>query len=98
MLQQAELGELTRRGRVPAIHAMKGFVVAGGLLAYGPSVPDLARRAATYVDKNLRGAKPADLPVEQPMVFEFSANMATARALGITFPSETMLQVTDVVQ
>jgi putative tryptophan/tyrosine transport system substrate-binding protein len=70
----------------------------GGLMAYGANPLDLFRRAATYVDKILKGAKPADLPVEQPMTFEFVVNMKTAQALDITFPNEIMLQVTEVIQ
>ena len=80
---------------------MYGFreaVDAGGLMAYGPSIPDMYRRAAVYVDKILKGANPADLPVEQPMTFEFVVNMRTAQALGVRFPNELMLQVTDVIQ
>ena len=67
-------------------------------MAYGPNLPDMYRRAATYVDKILKGAKPGDLPVEQPMRFDFVVNMKTARELGITFPNEIMLQVTEVIQ
>ena len=70
----------------------------GGLMSYGANQPTVWRRAAVYVDKILKGAKPADLPVEQPMTFEFVVNMKTARELGITFPNEIMLQVTEVIQ
>jgi len=66
-------------------------------MSYGINNPELFRRAGSYVDKVLRGAKPADLPVEQPMTFEFVVNMKTARELGITFPNEIMLQVTEVI-
>ena len=68
------------------------------LMFYGPNSPAYFSRAAYYVDRILRGAKPADLPVEQPMTFEFVVNMKTARELGITFPDEIMLQVTEVIQ
>jgi putative ABC transport system substrate-binding protein len=73
-------------------------VEAGGLMSYSANLSDMFRRAAYYVDRILKGAKPADLPVEQPMTFDFVVNMKTAQALGITFPNEIMLQVTDVIQ
>ncbi len=98
VLHQTQLGQLTLENHQPAIHSMKGFVAAGGLLAYGPSVPDQARRAAAYVDKILKGANPADLPVEQPMTFEFVINLGTARALGLTIPDRVLLQATEVIQ
>ena len=74
------------------------FVAAGALMAYGPSFAASYRRAAAYVDKLLKGAKPADLPIEQPMTFDFVVNLKTAQALGITLPNEIMLQVTEVIQ
>ena len=67
-------------------------------MTYGASLPALSRRMAYYVDRILKGTKPADLPVEQPVIFDFVVNMKTARALGITFPNEIMLQVTEVIQ
>jgi putative tryptophan/tyrosine transport system substrate-binding protein len=67
-------------------------------MSYQARTTDLYRRAAYYVDRILRGAKPADLPIEQPMTFEFVVNLKTAQALGITFPQEIMLQVTEVIQ
>ena len=66
-------------------------------MAYGVTLPDLYRRAAGFVDKILKGTRPADLPVEQPMTFDFVVNMKTAQALGIIFPNEIMLQVTEVI-
>jgi putative tryptophan/tyrosine transport system substrate-binding protein len=71
---------------------------AGGLMAYGPSIPDMSRRAATYVDRILKGANPADLPVEQPMRFDFVINAKTAQALGLTIPPHVLLQATEVLQ
>jgi putative ABC transport system substrate-binding protein len=86
------------RNGLPTIYAAKEFVLVGGLMSYGASLTHQWRRAAYYVDRILKGAKPADLPVEQPMIFDFVVNMKTAQALGITFPNEIMLQVTDVIQ
>ena len=84
--------------RLPAVYEASAFVQAGGLLAYGPSLPDQFRRAATYVDRILRGAKPADLPVERPTRFDAAVNVRTARALGLTIPQAVMLQATEVIQ
>ena len=84
--------------RLPSVFSERRYVLAGGLMAYGPNAADLARRSAAYVDKILKGAKPADLPVEQPREFEFVVNMKTARELGITFPPEILLQITEVVE
>jgi putative ABC transport system substrate-binding protein len=88
---------LSAQSRLPTISGDGGFAEAGGLMAYGPNLLQEYRRAAYYVDRILKGAKPADLPVEQPMTFDFVVNMRTAQALGITFPNEIMLQVTEVI-
>jgi putative ABC transport system substrate-binding protein len=93
-----QLAEFATQNRFPSVFALRDGVDRGGLMAYGPSVVALTRRAAYYVDRILKGAKPADLPVEQPMTFDFVVNMKTARELGITFPNEIMLQVTEVLQ
>ena len=85
-------------GRLRRCTPEKTFVEAGGLMAYRPDRAALYRRAAYYVDRILKGAKPADLPVEQPMTFDFVVNLKTARELGITFPNEIMLQVTEVIE
>jgi putative tryptophan/tyrosine transport system substrate-binding protein len=89
---------LVAESRLPSMHFERSFVVAGGLMSYGPSRTALYRRAAYYVDRILKGVKPADLPIEQPMTFDFVVNMKTAQALGITFPNEILLQVTEVIQ
>jgi putative ABC transport system substrate-binding protein len=96
---RAQIVELVARERLPAIYTLREFVDVGGLMSYGPNfVTDAHRRGAYYVDRILKGAKPADLPVEQPMTFEFVVNMKTAQALGLTFPNEIMLQVTEVIE
>jgi putative ABC transport system substrate-binding protein len=89
---------LAAQSRLPVMYNQRQFVDAGGLMAYGPNIYTLFRRAAYYVDRILKGTSPADLPVEQPMTFDFVVNLNTARELGITFPQEIMLQVTEVVQ
>jgi putative tryptophan/tyrosine transport system substrate-binding protein len=76
----------------------RAFVEAGGLLCYGPSLLDQWRRAATYVDKILKGAKPGDLPVEQPTTFELVINLKTADALGLTIPPTVLFQTTEIIR
>ncbi len=90
--------ELAAKNRLPAMYELKGFVDEGGLMSYGPHVPDMYRRAATYVDKILKGAKPADLPVEQPTRFELVINLKTAKALGLTTPQSVMIRADQVIQ
>ena len=86
------------RNRPPSMYANRDYVDAGGLMSYGPHFADSYRRAATYVDKILRGAKPADLPVEQPTRFELVVNLKTAKALGITFPPSVLIRADQVIQ
>jgi putative tryptophan/tyrosine transport system substrate-binding protein len=93
-----ELVALSAQRRLPTISGDREFPGAGGLMAYGPNLSELWSRAASYVDKILKGTKPADLPVERPMRFDFVVNLKTAQALGITFPHEILLQVTEVIQ
>ena len=90
--------DLVANSRLPAIYVHKGFVAAGGLMAYGPSFEDLFRRAAIYVDKILKGAKPAELPVEQPTKFELVINLKTAKALGLTIPQSILVRADEVIQ
>jgi putative tryptophan/tyrosine transport system substrate-binding protein len=90
--------QLAARHGWPAMYFERQFVDDGGLMFYSASQADTWRRVAAYVDKILRGPNPADLPIEQAMTFDFVVNMKTAQALGLTFPNETMLQVTEVVQ
>jgi len=96
--QRTRIVEFAAEHRLPAIYESSDFVEAGGLMSYGPSVPELFRRAATYVDRILRGAKPGDLPIEQPAKFELVLNMKTAKALGITFPESILLRVDKVIE
>jgi putative ABC transport system substrate-binding protein len=93
-----ELVDLTTKHRWPGMYENKEFVEAGGLLSYGANLDDLFRRAATYVDKILKGAKPADLPVEQPMKFEFVINLKTAKQIGVTIPPNVLARADRVVR
>jgi putative ABC transport system substrate-binding protein len=95
---RVRLADLAARSRLPAMWGLRGHAEAGGLLAYSPNTSDLARRAATYVDKILRGAKPAELAVEQPTRFELVINMRTAKALGVTIPSPLLLRADQVIE
>lgn len=89
---------LALKSRLPTISGPREFAEAGGLMAYGPYYPDLFRRAATYVDKILKGAKPAELPIEQPTKFEFAINLKTAKAFGLTIPQSVLLQADLVLE
>jgi putative tryptophan/tyrosine transport system substrate-binding protein len=93
-----QLAELGLRYQLATAFDFRENVAAGGLLSYGPSLVDMYRRAATYVDKILKGAKPADLPVEQPTTFDFVINLRTAQALGLTIPPSVLQQATEVIQ
>ena len=95
---RVRIADLALQYHLPTMGPQREFVEAGGLMSYGPNFLANFRRAAYYVDRILKGARPADLPVEQPMTFEFVVNMKTAQALGITFPHEIMLQVTEVLE
>ena len=95
---RARIVELADRSRLPAMYGMRDFVEAGGLVSYGANYDEPSRRAAVYVDKILKGAKPADLPVEQPTAFELVINLKTAKALGITFPPSILLRADRVIE
>jgi putative ABC transport system substrate-binding protein len=92
------IADLAATHRLPAMYAWRRHVDAGGLMSYGPSPRDTQRRAATYVDKILKGTKPADLPVEQPTKFEFVVNLNTAEALGLTIPPTLLFQADEVLR
>ena len=96
--QGATVVGLAAQHRLPAMYDGGPFIGAGGLMSYGVNFPDLYRRAASYVDKILKGAKPADLPVERPTKFDFVINLKTARALGLTMPQSVLLQATEVIE
>ena len=97
-LHRRRLVDLAAKYRLPAIYTQRESVEAGGLMAYGASFVDLHRRAATFVDKILKGARPADLPIEQPTKFDLLLNLKTARALGVTFPATLLARANEVVQ
>jgi putative ABC transport system substrate-binding protein len=95
---RTEIAELAIRSRLPAIYFRSEFVEDGGLMAYGVSITDLDRRAATYVDKILKGTKPADLPVERPKKFEFIINLKTAKQIGLTIPPNVLVRADRVIK
>jgi putative ABC transport system substrate-binding protein len=93
-----QIVDLVANSRLPAMYDLREFVDAGGLMAYGPSLPDLFRRAAYYVDRILKGAKPDDLPVEQPVKFELVVNLKTAQTLGLSLSPSLLFQANEVIQ
>jgi putative ABC transport system substrate-binding protein len=90
--------QLSTKNRLPTMFAESQGIESGGLLSYGPSYPDLFRRAATYVDRILKGAKPADLPVERPTKFELAINLQTAKQIGLTIPPNVLARADKVIR
>jgi putative ABC transport system substrate-binding protein len=95
---RAKITDLAIRHHLPALYGFTEFAESGGLMAYSASLTDLWRRAATYVDKIIKGAKPADLPIEQPTKFEFVINLKAAKALGLTIPPSVLARADKVIQ
>jgi putative ABC transport system substrate-binding protein len=97
-LHRAPIISAATRNNVPAVYYLSNFARDGGLLSYGPDVVDIWRRAATYVDRILRGAKPGDLPVQFPTKYEMVVNLKTAKALGLTVPQSILLRADEVIE
>jgi putative tryptophan/tyrosine transport system substrate-binding protein len=97
-LNRIRINTFALAARLPTVYVQREYIEAGGLLSYGPNYPDLNRRAADYVDKILRGAKPADLPIEQPIKFDLVVNLVTARALGLTVPPTLLARADEVIE
>jgi putative ABC transport system substrate-binding protein len=97
-IRRAHIAQWAATARIPAMYENRNFTDAGGLIAYGPSYSDLARRGATYVDRILAGANPADLPIEQPTTFELHINLKAAKALGLTIPPTLLARADEVIE
>jgi putative ABC transport system substrate-binding protein len=96
--ERKRLVDLAAKNRLPAVYNVREYVDARGLMAYGPNLADLYRRVATFVDRILKGTKPADLPVEQPTKFELVINLKTAKTLGLTIPQSLLGRAEEVIQ
>jgi putative tryptophan/tyrosine transport system substrate-binding protein len=95
--QRTQMAEFATKRRLPSVYGVGEYAEAGGLMAYGASHIDLVRRAATFVDKILKGAKPGDLPVEQPTKFELVINLRTAKAIGLTIPTSLLRRADQII-
>ena len=98
VLHRGRIIELAAREGLPTMYGWSEFVEAGGLMSYGPDIPAMVRRAASYVDRIVKGAKPGDLPIEQPTRLELIVNLRTAKALGLTIPQSTLLRADEIIQ
>jgi putative ABC transport system substrate-binding protein len=98
LYERRRLVDLAARSRLPTVFAFREYVDVGGLMSYGPDIADMYRRAATYVDKILRGAHAGDLPIEQPTKFELVINLKTARALGLTMQPSVLPRADEVIE
>ncbi len=98
VLQRAQIADLAIKSRLPAMYSRREFVEDGGLMSYGTNFADLSRRAATYVDKILKGARPEDLPVEQPTKFELIINLKAAKQIGLTIPPNVLVRADKVIK
>jgi len=96
--RRTRIVEFAAANRLPGIYPLRDYVAEGGLMSYAADSRDVARRAATYIDKILKGMAPADLPIEQPTTFDFVINLKTAQTLGLTIPPHVLLQATEVIQ
>jgi putative tryptophan/tyrosine transport system substrate-binding protein len=96
--QRSRIAQFAIENKLPSIYTFREYIEAGGLIAYTPNYDNLFRRAASYVDKILKGAKPADLPMEQPTTFELVINLNTAQVLGLTMPPTLLFQATEVIR
>jgi putative ABC transport system substrate-binding protein len=97
-MHRERIADFAMESRLPSIYSYRGFVDAGGLMSYGASIPEMFRRAAVYVDKILKGARPGELPVEQSTSFELVINLKTAKALGITMPPSLLILADEVIK
>jgi putative ABC transport system substrate-binding protein len=95
---RTRINTLALGARLPTMHGSRDYVETGGLISYGPNFPDLWRRAGDYVDKILRGAKPDDIPVEQPTKFDLVVNLTTAKALGLTIPTAVLTRADEIIE